>query len=124
MDSHLPANDRRTIGDFTKIARPLVVAYAVAASCALAQVPDGTVPPNPDTVVQAKVRAAKADGRRFVRPRWTKAQVLDAIGEPDRKESIGYEKWTYLPTLRDPQTVTTIVFDADSVVDVQRDVLQ
>jgi hypothetical protein len=52
-----------------KIGRQLVVAYAVAASCALAQVPDGPVPPSPDAGVQAQVRAAKADGRRYVRPR-------------------------------------------------------
>ena len=54
-------------------------------------------------------------------------EVLARAGPPDLKSGGGSRKlarWTYMPAERDPQTITTVVFDYGRVVEVERKVVR
>ncbi|MEO8346805.1 MAG: hypothetical protein ABI607_14030, partial [Betaproteobacteria bacterium] len=64
--------------------------------------------------------------RRFIARGMSEAEVVARIGAPDitsggkgRKSS----RWSYLPVSADPQTITTVVFDAGRVIEVERKVV-
>lgn len=74
-------------------------------------------------------RAQKANERRFLQPGMTQEQVRGKIGPPsDRKvvtTRIGLaDCWTYPPTPRDQQTLTTLCFSTmdTRLVTIERDV--
>jgi len=79
--------------------------------------------------VSAVALAANAGERRFITSGMSEGEVLMKIGAPDsRSEDSGggakvvVQRWIYLPTAGDPQTITTIVMKAGKVEEVQRQV--
>jgi len=97
---------------------------SVSTQASSVSVPPTVAAPFPQTQaeLEAQERADKAGERRFVRAHWSRGRVLDAIGPPERNINNG-ESWIYMPTTKDIQTVTTVVFDGDYVFDVKRDVV-
>jgi hypothetical protein len=72
-------------------------------------------------------RAGDAAERRFIHPGMHEGEVLARAGPPDLKSGGSGRKvarWTYMPAERDPQTVTTVVFDSGQVVEVERKVVR
>lgn len=82
-------------------------------------------------------RAATADGgegspagdaaeRRFLRPGMTEGEVVARVGVPEVTSRGGSRKsatrWTYLPSTRDPETITIVTLSNGVVTDVQRKV--
>ena len=75
------------------------------------------------------VLAADAGDRKFIRDGMTEGEVLLKIGKADsQSEDTGggakmtVKRWIYLPTARDPQTMTTVVLKNGKVDEVTRQV--
>ena len=65
--------------------------------------------------------------RRHLHPGMHEGEVLARVGAPDLKSGGGGRKlarWSYLPSARDPQTLTTVVFEYGKVVEVERKVVR
>ncbi len=99
----------------------------VEGASASAPKPAKPTPPPPKSA-RNKDGAADADiaQRKFIHPGMSEAEVVAKIGKPDitggakgRKSS----RWSYLPAAGDPQTITTIVFDAGRVIEIERKVV-
>jgi len=76
-----------------------------------------------------KERPAAGDPaeRRHLHPGMHEGEVLARVGAPDMKSGGGGRKvarWSYLPSARDPQTLTTVVFEYGKVVEVERKVVR
>ena len=72
-------------------------------------------------------RAGDPSERRYIHPGMHEGEVLARAGPPDLKSGGGSRKlarWTYMPADRDPQTITTVVFDYGRVVEVERKVVR
>jgi hypothetical protein len=64
-----------------------------------------------------------ATGRKFIRTGMTEAEVLARIGRPDMTaggNKTHRSRWSYLPNADDPETITTITFNGETVSDVTR----
>lgn len=71
----------------------------------------------------AQANDAKAAERKFVKSGMSEAEVLRRIGRPDVTSGgtrSGGRRWAYLPVPGDPGTITTLTFQAGSVIDVER----
>jgi hypothetical protein len=71
--------------------------------------------------------AGDAAERRHLHPGMHEGEVLARVGAPDMKSGGGGRKiarWSYLPSVRDPQTLTTVVFEYGKVVEVERKVVR
>jgi hypothetical protein len=81
--------------------------------------------------VKAEPRAKKsapagnASQRKFLRPGIAESEVVAKVGEPDMTSGKGKKnaRWTYMPTLDDPSTITTLTFENGRVVEVERKVV-
>ena len=76
---------------------------------------------------KVRPRAGDPAERRFIRPGMHEGEVLARAGPPDLKSGGSGRKlgrWTYMPAERDPQTVTTVVFEYGQVVEVERKVVR
>lgn len=65
--------------------------------------------------------------RRFIHPGMHEGEVLARVGPPDLKSGGSGRKlarWSYMPADRDPQTITTVVFEYGKVVEVERKVVR
>jgi hypothetical protein len=96
--------------------------------------------PVPGTVTRAQaerpvkstaLRKAQAGGdaaeRRHLHVGMHEGEVVAHVGAPDLKSGGGGRKvarWTYLPSPRDPQTLTTVVFEYGKVIEVERKVVR
>jgi hypothetical protein len=72
-------------------------------------------------------RAGDPSERRYIHPGMHEGEVLARAGPPDLKSGGSSRKlarWTYMPADRDPQTITTVVFDYGRVVEVERKVVR
>ena len=79
--------------------------------------------------VSACALAANADDRRFIRTGMSEGEVLMKIGKPDSKSEVSgggarvtVQRWIYMPTAGDSQTITTIVMKNGQVEEVDRQV--
>ena len=107
----------------------------------LSVIPGVTVPaPTPARVAPPADKAAKrvapgrddrsrgkvdgdATGRKFIRVGMTAAEVMARISRPDMTAGgmrTHHSRWSYLPNSGDPDTITTITFNGDTVSDVTR----
>jgi len=71
--------------------------------------------------------AGDAAERRHLHPGMHEGEVLARVGAPDMKSGGGgrkFARWSYLPSVRDPQTLTTVVFEYGKVVEVERKVVR
>jgi hypothetical protein len=88
--------------------------------------------PSPPRDKRAPTAGRKARGgwgdaneRRYLHPGMHEGEVMARLGPPDMKSGGGRRaRWTYLPVPADPQTLTTVVFDAGKVVEVERTVVR
>jgi hypothetical protein len=74
-----------------------------------------------------RTRSGDPAERRFLHPGMHEGEVLARVGPPDLKSGGGGRKvlrWSYLPAERDPQTITTVVFEYGKVVEVERKVVK
>ena len=74
-----------------------------------------------------RARSGDAAERRFLHPGMHEGEVLARVGPPDLKSGGGGRKvlrWSYLPAERDPQTITTVVFEYGKIVEVERKVVK
>jgi hypothetical protein len=74
-----------------------------------------------------RTRSGDPNERRFIHPGMHEGEVLARVGPPDLKSGGGSRKlarWSYLPAERDPQTITTVVFEYGKVVEVERKVVK
>jgi hypothetical protein len=115
------------------------------ANLAMQPSPVSVIPPGPlpgttsraTTATAPKPRAAPARKdapvagdaaeRRHLHPGMHEGEVLARVGAPDMKSGGGGRKiarWSYLPSVRDPQTLTTVVFEYGKVVEVERKVVR
>jgi Domain of unknown function (DUF4124) len=65
--------------------------------------------------------------RRHLHPGMYEGEVIASVGAPDMKSGGGSRKtarWTYLPSARDPQTLTTVLFEYGKIVEVERKVIR
>jgi hypothetical protein len=72
-------------------------------------------------------RAGDPAERRFIHPGLHEGEVLARVGPPDLKSGGSGRKlarWSYMPADRDPQTITTVVFEYGKVVEVERKVVK
>jgi hypothetical protein len=74
-----------------------------------------------------KIRVGDPGERKYIHPGMYEGEVIARIGPADitsggkgRKLS----RWTYMPVMGDPQTITTVVFDYGKVVEVERKVVK
>ena len=74
----------------------------------------------------AKAAFGDPNERRHVRPGMHEGEVMARLGPPDMKSGGNrrQSRWTYLPVPADPQTLTTVVFDAGKVIEVERKVVR
>jgi hypothetical protein len=92
----------------------------------VAVTPSGRVKSSP----AGKGRAARTGDpaeRRYIHPGMHEGEVIARIGAPDVKSGGGSRRltrWTYMPTPADAQTLTTVVFDYGTVVEVERKVMK
>jgi hypothetical protein len=64
-----------------------------------------------------------ASERKFIRAGMTEAEVMARIGRPDMTaggSKSRQSRWSYLPNPGDPDTITTLTFNGDTVSDVTR----
>ncbi len=64
-----------------------------------------------------------ATGRKFIRTGMSESEVVAKIGRPDITAGgnrTHHARWSYLPTSDDPDTITTITFNGETVSDVSR----
>ena len=74
-----------------------------------------------------KVRAGDPGERKYIHPGMNEGEVVARIGPADmtsRGKGRKLARWTYLPVVGDPQTITTVVFDYGKVVEVERKVVK
>ncbi|MEO8752890.1 MAG: DUF4124 domain-containing protein [Casimicrobiaceae bacterium] len=74
-----------------------------------------------------KPRVGDPAERRYLGLGMHEGEVMARVGPPDMKSGGGSRKlarWTYMPAERDPQTITTVVFDSGKVVEVERKVVK
>jgi len=80
------------------------------------------------TAADRRAKAAFGDPneRRYVHPGMHEGEVMAKLGPPDMKSGGNrrQSRWTYLPVAGDPQTLTTVVFDAGKVIEVERKVVR
>ena len=71
-------------------------------------------------------REGDARQRRFLRNGMTESEVRARVGAPDHVtgRSRTGQRWTYLPAPDDPDTVTTVAFEAGRIADVERRVMR
>lgn len=72
-------------------------------------------------------RGGDAAERRHIHLGMHEGEVLARAGPPDLKSGGSGRKlarWTYMPAERDPQTITTVVFDYGKVIEVERKVVR
>ena len=64
--------------------------------------------------------------RKFLVPGIGEGEVVARIGRPDMSTGAGRKtvRWTYLPALEDPQTITTLTFELGRLVQVERKVVR
>jgi len=79
--------------------------------------------------VSAIAFAANAGDRRFITTGMSEGEVLMKIGTPDSKSEdsgggakVTVQRWIYMPTAGDSQTITTIVMKNGKVEQVDRQV--
>ena len=78
----------------------------------------------------AKGKAARIGDpaeRRYIHLGMHEGEVIARIGAPDMKSGGGSRRlarWTYLPAPADAQTLTTVVFDYGTVVEVERKIMK
>ncbi|HVO91134.1 MAG TPA: hypothetical protein VMV45_21540 [Casimicrobiaceae bacterium] len=75
----------------------------------------------------AKPGGGDAAQRKFLAPGIGVGEVLTRIGAPDMKsqgKGKRLERWTYLPTSADANTVTTLTFDAGRLIEVERKIVR
>lgn len=68
---------------------------------------------------------ADAAERKFVRAGMSEGEVVARLGRPEvtsRGSKLSAARWTYLPSARDPDTITTITFANGVVASVERKV--
>lgn len=96
-----------------------VVSFSTETSIGAAPAPPAALPPAVDA--DAAARAERAGERKFVREGDSQAGVERRLGPPDAH---GYANaltwWMYAPQPKDSQTRTTIWFDGDRVIKVER----
>jgi hypothetical protein len=71
--------------------------------------------------------ASAADRKDRSRAGMHEGEVLARVGPPDLKSGGSGRKlarWSYMPADRDPQTITTVVFEYGKVVEVERKVVK
>jgi hypothetical protein len=77
---------------------------------------------------KTRPRAGDPSERRYLHPGMHEGEVFARVGPPDLKSGGGsgrkLARWTYLPAERDPQTLTTVVFEYGKVVEVERKVVR
>lgn len=75
---------------------------------------------------KAKAAFGDPNERRYVHPGMHEGEVLAKLGRPDMKSGGNrrQSRWTYLPVAGDPHTLTTVVFDAGKVIEVERKVVR
>ena len=74
-----------------------------------------------------KAKGGDANERRYLHPGMHEGEVLARAGAPDMKSGGSGRKvarWTYMPAVGDPQTLTTVVFEYGKVVEVERKVVR
>jgi hypothetical protein len=81
-----------------------------------------------DRAAKRESHRGDAAQRKFLAPGIAIGQVLARIGTPDMKSGGGKgrksERWTYLPAADDPQTVTTLTFEAGRLIEVERKIVR
>lgn len=85
--------------------------------------------PKPRTASAKEKSRASGDAteRRYLHLGMHEGEVLARVGPPDMKSGGGGRKiarWTYMPVMGDPQTLTTVVFEYGKVVEVERKVVR
>lgn len=85
--------------------------------------------PKPDRLPRASSKPARQLGnpaeRKFVREGMSEGDVLLKLGKPDvamNARGAKSTQWSYMPTLGDPDTLTTITFAGGKVTRVERKV--
>ncbi|MFO1412572.1 MAG: DUF4124 domain-containing protein [Burkholderiales bacterium] len=75
---------------------------------------------------KAKPGSGDPNERRYLRPGMHEGEVMARLGPPDLRSGANRRqvRWTYLPVPGDPQTLTTVVFDAGKVIEVERKVVR
>src|SRR5262249_50996288 len=93
--------------------RPIAASADSESETAAREPEEASLPPSAQQL-EASERADKAGERKFIRDHRTTVESVRArLGEPDARRWQGaVEVWTYEPTALDPQTRTTIQFDA------------
>jgi hypothetical protein len=85
-------------------------------------------PKNASADKKTRSRGGDPSERRYLHPGMHEGEVFARIGPPDLKSGGGsgrkLARWTYLPAERDPQTITTVVFEYGKVVEVERKVVR
>ena len=74
-----------------------------------------------------RTRSGDPAERRFIHPGMHEGEVLARVGPQDHKTGGSGRKlarWSYMPADRDPQTITTVVFEYGKVVEVERKVVK
>lgn len=79
------------------------------------------------SLASASAMASDASERKFIRKGMGEGEVVLKIGKPDHealhravKGQPEEKTWTYFPHARDPQTLTTLRFQAGRVAEVER----
>jgi hypothetical protein len=89
-----------------------------------------STPPEPKVKAEPRGKESAPVGnaaqRKFLRPGLGESEVLAKVGEPDMTSGKGRKsaRWTYMPTLDDPSTITTLIFQGGRVVEVERKVVR
>ncbi len=74
-----------------------------------------------------KIRAGDPGERKHIHPGMNEGEVIARIGPADLSsggKGRRLSRWTYMPVVGDPQTITTVVFDYGKVVEVERKVVK
>lgn len=74
-----------------------------------------------------KVRTGDPGERKYIHPGMNEGEVIARIGPADMTsggKGRKLSRWTYMPVVGDPQTITTVVFDYGKVVEVERKVIK
>ena len=70
-----------------------------------------------------RAKGGNAADRRFIRAGMSEGEVVMRIGRPDfqaKGHGKAGQRWSYLPTAGDPDTLTTLIVAGGKVVEVER----
>jgi hypothetical protein len=79
---------------------------------------------------EEKISSGRAAERRFIRTGMSESEVIRRIGKPEVDASTNRNKrkdgkrWSYLPAVGDPDTITTITIVGGQVADVERKIVR